>query len=75
LCTVPDSNPILTPARRRALAVLAAAPDGVTASAMQAQGFTPAFLTRLAWSGLAIADRSMDVVRLHITDVGREALG
>jgi hypothetical protein len=68
--------------RRRALRVLAGAPEGVTEALMLAHGFRVELLVDLCIAGLAIAKpehiragrRSMEVVRMKITEAGRQAV-
>ena len=68
--------------RRRALRVLADAPEGVTEALMMAHGFRIALLADLCFAGLATATvermvaggRTVEIVRMKITDVGRQAL-
>jgi hypothetical protein len=69
--------------RRRALELLAVCPEGCTEAILLAHGITTAQLGSLVRDGLAVeriervkADkREMQVTRLHITAVGRQALG
>ena len=68
--------------RRRALELLAASPDGCTATILLAHGFTSGRLVELINSGLAsvttdrvtAGDRRVEVTRVRITDAGRQAL-
>jgi len=66
--------------RRRALRLLADAPEGVTEALMLAHGFRVELLVDLCIAGLATATperaggRRVEVVRLKITDAGRQAL-
>jgi hypothetical protein len=65
--------------RRRALAVLAANPDGCTRTVMLAHGFSLALLNRLFRSGLATMEREerggdMIEIVLKTTEAGRQAL-
>jgi hypothetical protein len=68
--------------RRRALRLLADAPEGVTEALMLAHGFRVELLVDLCFVGLAIAKpehmraggRTMKVVRMKITEAGRQAL-
>ena len=68
--------------RRRALRVLADAPQGVTEALMLAHGFRVELLVDLCLAGLATATpeqmsagrRTMEVVRMKITEAGRQAL-
>jgi hypothetical protein len=69
--------------QRRALRLLADAPNGATATIMLAHGFTIALLDDLVLRGLATAEkramragrRPIKVTWLMITDAGRQALG
>jgi hypothetical protein len=80
---MPDTS--FSPDHRRALAAVAAVPEGIT-EAMFLDGFTAAVLVDLVAAGLASikADRGIvdgggrrepTVMRLQITDSGRAALG
>jgi hypothetical protein len=68
--------------QRRALRQLASAPEGVTEALMLAHGFPVSLLVDLCMGELAIATpermvaggRTVEVVRLTITDAGRQAL-
>jgi hypothetical protein len=67
--------------RRRALAVLAGSPDGCTKSLLMAHGFTTKVLADLVRTELATArrecvgrGRAIKIVRLRISDAGREEL-
>jgi len=68
--------------RRRALTMLAGSADGVTEALMLAHGFTIPLLVELIHAGLASATtdrvvaggRTLNVVRLKITGVGRQEL-
>jgi hypothetical protein len=70
------------PDRRRALELLAASPDGCTEALMLAHGFTVELLVDLCIAELAIATpermvvggRTVEVVRMKITESGRRAL-
>jgi hypothetical protein len=70
------------PDRRRALELLAASPDGCTEALMLAHGFTVELLVDLCIAELAIATpermvaggRAVEVVRMKITEAGRQAL-
>jgi hypothetical protein len=72
----------MSAAQRRALRLLAAAPNGATEAIMLAHGFTDFLLTRLVRDGLATAEpratragrRPIKVTWLTITDAGRLAL-
>jgi hypothetical protein len=60
---------------RRALALLANDPNGATEATLVEQGFPIPMLARLVVDGLVIArheagGRTLDVVRVKITDVG-----
>jgi len=67
---------------RRALRLLASAPEGVTEALMLAHGFSVELLVDLCIAGLATAKpdqmragrRTMEVVRMRITEAGRQAL-
>ena len=67
--------------RRRALALLAASPDGTTEAMVLAHGFSTRMMGELISDGLAnaqaecmIAGRAIEVIRVRITDAGRRAL-
>ena len=68
--------------RRRALHLLAGAPEGVTEALMLAHGFRVELLVDLSIAGLATAKpehmragrRTMEVVRMKITEAGWRAL-
>jgi len=68
--------------RRRALRLLADAPEGVIEALMLAHGFRVELLVDLCIAGLATAKpehmraggRTMEVVRMRITETGRQAL-
>jgi hypothetical protein len=69
--------------QRRALRLLADAPEGMTEALMMAHGFNSELLVDLLCiAGLAIAKvermiaggRTVEVVRLKITETGRQAL-
>jgi hypothetical protein len=68
--------------QRRALRQLASAPEGTTEALMLAHGFPVSLLVDLCMGGLAIATpermvaggRAVEVVRLKITETGRQAL-
>jgi hypothetical protein len=69
----------VTREERRALALLANDPNGVTEAMLVAHGFAVSMLARLAVDGLVIARHeiggsTMDVVRVKITNAGRAAL-
>jgi hypothetical protein len=67
--------------RRRALELLASSRDGCTEAIMLAHGFTVAQMVDLCIAGLATATvermvvggRTVEVVRMKITDAGRQA--
>jgi hypothetical protein len=70
---------IVTGEERRALALLANDPNGVTEAMLVAHGFAVRMLARLVVDGLVIARHeiggsTMDVVRVKITNAGRAAL-
>ena len=68
--------------RRRALRLLAGEPEGVIEAMMLAHGFRVELLVDLCIADLVIAtverivagERTVEVVRLTITDAGRQAL-
>jgi hypothetical protein len=68
--------------RRRALGLLAGAPEGVTEALMLAHGFRVELLVDLCTAGLATAKpehmraarHTLEVVRMKITEAGRHAL-
>jgi arylamine N-acetyltransferase len=68
--------------QRRALDMLAGSPNGCTEAALRANGFTVALLAKIVRSGLAVASpeivkaggRTLSMLRLTITDTGRQAL-
>ena len=70
------------PDRRRALELLAASHDGYTEALMLAHGFPVPLLVDLCIAGLAIATpepmvaggRPVEVVRMKITEAGRQAI-
>jgi hypothetical protein len=70
------------PDRRRALELLAAAPDGCTEALMFANGFTAELLIELVRSGLAsahaermvVGGKMMEVARVKISEAGWQAL-
>jgi hypothetical protein len=69
----------VTHEERRALALLANDPDGVTEAMLVAQGFSISMLARLVVDGLVIARheagaQNTDIVRVKIADAGRAAL-
>jgi hypothetical protein len=72
----------LQPDRRRALELLAASRDGCTEAIMLAHGFTVELIVDLCIAGLVIATvermvvggRTVEIVRLKITEAGRQAL-
>jgi hypothetical protein len=67
---------------RRALELLADAPEGVTEAIMRAHGFSVALMVDLVHAGLATAtaervvagSRKIEVTRVRITEAGRQAL-
>jgi hypothetical protein len=75
-------KPRLGPERRGALGILADAPRGLTEGFMLAYGFTPETIASLARDGLATmrpetmkaAGRTIEVIRVKITDGGLQAL-
>jgi hypothetical protein len=80
---VPDhAPPPPKPDRRRALELLAACPDGCTEAILLAYGFTLELLIELCIAELAIVTpqrmviggRTVEVVRMKITEAGRRAL-
>jgi hypothetical protein len=68
--------------QRRALDMMAGSPHGCTEEILRAHGFTVRLLTRIARAGLAVArpeivkagGRTLSLLRLTITDLGRQAL-
>ena len=70
------------PARRRALELLAASPDGCTEALMLTQGFTVEPMLGLVHSTLAtvspermrLGNKQIDIARVRITGAGRKAL-
>jgi hypothetical protein len=72
----------LSTEQRRALKLLAGSPDGCTMSIMLAHGLKPELLADLVRGGLATAKpetvraggKSIEVVRMLITDAGRQAI-
>jgi hypothetical protein len=73
----------LTIEQRRALHLLAEAPNGYTESAWRARGFTPTLLVELAAYGYVVArtesmnaaGKTFGFMRFVITDSGRTAIG
>ena len=70
---------IVTSEERRALALLANDSNGVTEAMLVAHGFAVSMLARLVVNGLVVArheagGRTVDIVRVKITDAGRAAL-
>jgi hypothetical protein len=73
----------LTIEQRRALQLLAEAPNGYTEAALRARGFTPTLLVELAAYGYVVArpetmkaaGRTFGLIRFLITDSGRTAIG
>jgi len=78
----PPRKPRLGPERRGALGILADAPRGLTQGVMLAHGFTPDTIASLVRDGLAATrrepmragGRTIEVVRVKITDAGLRAL-
>jgi len=80
----PPREPSLSREQRRALALLASIPHGVTQDRLAfAHGFDRAMIAGLVHEGLATAQReivtvsrrtTIDVVRIRISDAGRMAL-
>jgi len=68
--------------QRRALEILAGSPQGCTEGMLRAQGFTVRLLARIVRAGLAVArpeivkagGQTLSMLRLTITDAGRQAL-
>ncbi len=68
--------------QRRALDMLADSPHGCTEAALRAHGFTVGLLSKIVRTGLAVArpeivkagGRTLSMLRLTITDAGRQAL-
>jgi hypothetical protein len=75
-------NARLTPKARRALELLAVDERGLTETLLRTYGFTRGMLANLVRRGIATAQRqtakaggqTLEVVRIRITDAGREAL-
>jgi hypothetical protein len=73
----------LTGKQRAALDLLAGCPDGCTEAAMKANGFGIGLLATLIRAGLAVATpgvvqaggRTLGVVRIAITEMGRATVG
>jgi hypothetical protein len=67
---------------KRALQLLAGTPYGYTKKTLRAHGFRDGLLSRIVRAGLAVAKpeivkadgRTLSLVRLTITDAGRQAL-
>jgi hypothetical protein len=84
LAVPPPADPAMVMSRdkRRALRLLAAAPNGATEAIMLAHGFTVEMLGRLVLDGHATATPGImyaggwpiTVTWLTITDIGRQAL-
>jgi hypothetical protein len=80
--THPASATILNDEQRLALRLLAGSPEGCTTSIMMAHGFTPETLADLVRHGIAatkpetlhISGKSIEIVRMHITEAGRKAI-
>ena len=76
------SNARLTPKARRALELLAVDERGLTETLLRTYGFTRGMLSNLLRRGFATAQhqtakaggQTLEVVRIRITDAGREAL-
>jgi hypothetical protein len=66
----------ITVVQRRALDMLAGSPDGCAMARMLAAGFDIGTLHNIVRDGLATAGRQGEtkIVRLRITDAGRQAL-
>ena len=70
------------PDRERALTLLASSPDGATETMLLAHGFTANLIAELVDAGLATAasqrlgaaGREITIIRVRITDAGRQAL-
>jgi hypothetical protein len=70
------------PARRRALELLAASPDGCTEALLLANGFAVELLLDLVRAGLVSVEpermmaggRQIEVARVKITEAGRKVL-
>jgi len=68
--------------RSRALALLAERPDGCTRAVLIARGFSLALLNQLVRAGLATShldrqehgEKTIEIVRVKITEAGRRAL-
>jgi hypothetical protein len=68
--------------QRRALDILAGSPHGCTEETLRAHGFTVRLLARIVRAGFAVAQpdivkadgRTLSMLRVTITDVGRQAL-
>jgi hypothetical protein len=79
---MPSRERRLRAERRRALKLLAGAPDGLTEALMMAHGFPVELMVDLIHAGFAIATaervaagpRTVEVVRVRITEAGRQAL-
>jgi hypothetical protein len=78
---IADERPagtVVTREERRALALLANDPNGVTEAMLVAHGLAVSMLAGLVVDGLVIArheaSRRLDVVRVKITNAGRAAL-
>jgi hypothetical protein len=75
-------NARLTPKARRALELLAVDERGLTETLLRTYGFTRGMLSNLVRRDFATAQRqtakaggqTLEVVRIRITDAGREAL-
>jgi hypothetical protein len=83
LVAFPMPRPELTVEKRRALQLLAEAPNGYTEAALRAGGFTPTLLVELVARRYAVAKpqtmraagKTFGFVRFVITDSGRRAIG
>ena len=68
--------------QRRALEILAGSPHGCTEEILRAHGFTVRLLGRIVRAGFAVANpeivkaggRTLSLLRLTITDLGRQTL-
>jgi hypothetical protein len=80
---MPNGKFPLTSARRRGLTVLAGSPNGCTDTVLTAHGIALGFVLRLVRDGLASVhsetvmgpNRTLDIIRIKITDAGRQAIG
>jgi hypothetical protein len=75
-----SAEPGLSRNHRRALALLADCPDGLSEAIMLAHGFTAMLIAELIIAGFASAsvdqvrNGTLEVVRLKITNAGRQAI-